>query len=148
MESGAFVAAALLRYSAKPMDALAQLPEVVEFRHRGRAARNLETLQSVVPAAGASKLSRFLRQVPDPDAALNYLERYLVEAGHPPESIFRPSRRLHAVLALFSHSHFLSDAIVRHPELIDWALDEERLYRVLSNEEMYSALGWGASVGG
>jgi [glutamine synthetase] adenylyltransferase / [glutamine synthetase]-adenylyl-L-tyrosine phosphorylase len=128
------------------VDALTQLPEYVEFRYRGRAAKNIETLRSVLPSGGGAKLSRFLRQMPDPDAALNYLQRYLVEAGHPTESIFRPSRRLHAVLALFSHSHFLSDAVVRHPELIDWALDEERFYRVLSNEEMYSALGWSPAV--
>jgi glutamate-ammonia-ligase adenylyltransferase len=128
------------------VDALTQLPESIEFRHRGRAAKNIETLRPVLPLGGAAKLSRFLQQMPDPDAALNYLHRYLVEAGHPAEWIFRPSRRLHAVLALFSHSNFLSDAVVRHPELISWALDEERFYRVLSNEEMYSALGWSPAV--
>ena len=83
---------------------------VVEFQHRGRARKNIETLRPVLPLGRGAKLSRFLRQMPDPDAALNYLQRYLVEAGHSAESIFRPSRRLHAVLALFSHSHFLSDA--------------------------------------
>jgi glutamate-ammonia-ligase adenylyltransferase len=128
------------------VDALTQLPEDVEFQHRGRAAKNIETLRPALPTGGPAKLSRFLRQMPDPDTALNYLQRYLVEAGHPAESVFRPSRRLHAVLALFSHSHFLSDAVVRHPELINWALDEERFYRVLSNEEMYSALGWSPAV--
>jgi glutamate-ammonia-ligase adenylyltransferase len=128
------------------VDALTQLPDSVEFQHRGRAAKNMETLRPVLPSGGAANLSRFLRQMPDPDTALNYLQRYLIEAGHPPESIFRPSRRLHAVLALFSHSHFLSDVVVRHPELIDWALDEERFYRVLSNEEMHSALGWSPAV--
>jgi glutamate-ammonia-ligase adenylyltransferase len=130
------------------MDVLTELTEHVEFQHPGRARKNLETLGPVLPPAGAAKLSRFLRQTPDPDTALNYLERFLVEARHPAESIFRPSRRLHAVLALFSHSHFLSDAVVRHPELIDWALGEERFYRVLSNEEMYSELGWSPAVAG
>lgn len=128
------------------MDALTQLPEMVEFRQRARALKNLESLSPVVPQSAVGKLSRFLQQMPDPDSALNYLQRYLIEAGHPVESVVRPSRRLHAVLALFSHSHFLSDAVVRHRELVDWALDEERLYRVLSNEEMYSALGWSPAV--
>ena len=128
------------------MDALTQLPENVVFRQRARALKNLESLAPVVPPSGIGKLSRFLQQMPDPDSALNYLQRYLVEAGHSAEAVFLPSRRLHAMLALFSHSHFLSDAVLRHPELIDWALDEERLYRVLSNEEMYSALGWSPAV--
>ena len=51
----------------KTVDALTQLPEYVEFRRRGQAAKNIETLRSILPSGSAAKLSRFLRQMPDPN---------------------------------------------------------------------------------
>ncbi len=127
--------------SSIAMDRSAQLPEGVAWRDPERARRNLAALEPHLPPGGEIQLNLFLRQMPDPDSALNYLERYIVSGGYPARDLFRPSRCLHAALAIFSHSQALADTLFRHPELLNWALDEERLYRVLSNEEMYIDLG-------
>lgn len=114
----------------------------VIFENAVRASRNLEKLSPLLSPEGRHTLALLLRQIPDPDSALNGLERYVAARGGDIDSLFSPHSRLHAALALFSHSRFLADTLFRHPQLLDWAMDEEKLYRVLFAEELRTDLGW------
>jgi glutamate-ammonia-ligase adenylyltransferase len=114
-------------------------------------------------------LQLLLRQSPDPDSAFHYLGRFIVELGGEDErlaenerraeqnggqqdsedprgtavaSLFRSKSRLVALLTVFSHSHALTETLFRYPQLLDWALDSDKLYRVLSAEELRADLGW------
>jgi len=63
-----------------------------------------------------------LRRVPDPDLALNNLERFNKAVLDPRFllGLFRENPRiLHLLLTIFGSSQFLSDILVRHPQLFE-----------------------------
>ena len=93
----------------------------IKFNEPQSAEANLAILESRLAPSLWRILPTLLAQVPSPDDALNFLERYLRETpvavtrhleAHPPA--------LHYLLALFSHSRFLSESLVHQPELILW----------------------------
>src|SRR5437660_5208717 len=71
-----------------------------------------------------------MSKLPDPDSALNYLERYLrpdAETGESRAPFVRTvaylkqhPAALHHLLVIFSYSRFLSETLVQQPELITW----------------------------
>lgn len=112
----------------------------IKFNEPGAAEANLGILRARLPEKLWERLPTFLAQLPNPDDALNFLERYLREA---PESVARHLEThpaaLHYLLSLFSFSRFLSESLVQQPELILW-LDRrgphEGLERMKSREDM------------
>lgn len=67
-------------------------------------------------------LSRLLPRCPDPDMALNSLERFLSHPGGAerlPALIEGRSRTLEKVLQLFSTSQYFSDLLASHPDYLD-----------------------------
>ena len=130
------------RPAAVSSEAVDPLFQRIAFRDPAGARKNIRSLEPYLPENGLVTLERLIRQVPDPDSALNHLERYAKTRGQPLRQLFSPVSRLRAALAIFSHSHFLAETLYRHPELLEWALREEKLYRVLSREEIRSDLGW------
>jgi glutamate-ammonia-ligase adenylyltransferase len=91
------------------------------FNDPPSAEANLALLESRLSYSLWRVLPTLLSQVPSPDDALNFLERYLREASpsvvrhlesHPPALLY--------LLALFSHSRFLSESLVQQPDLILW----------------------------
>jgi glutamate-ammonia-ligase adenylyltransferase len=115
------------------------------FRHPERAHRSLAEVDGRLSPENQEILRSLLRQAPDPDAALHYLTRYLEAAAARPEAGFTASR-LHALVAVFSHSHFLSENLFRAPELLDWVLEEGPLYRALAAEELHAHLALPAAA--
>lgn len=111
-----------------------QLPErlaAVGCQHPEQAAKNVESLaldaetrsqlQAALPA-----LITGLRRVPDPDLALNSLERFCqaVLDRRFLLGLFRDNPRvLHLALTIFGSSQFLSDILVRHPLFFEWLLE-------------------------
>lgn len=90
-----------------------------------RAQANLALIEQRLPAKLWQTLPTLLLQVPDPDGALNYLERYLRDDGR--EGLHRTLRyiernpaALHYLLLVFSYSRFLSETLVQQPELAEW----------------------------
>src|SRR5690348_16400183 len=112
----------------------------IKFNEPGAAEANLGILRAQLPANLWRHLPAFLAQLPNPDDALNFLERFLREA---PASVARHLEThpaaLHYLLSLFSFSRFLSESLVQQPELILW-LDRrgphEGLERMKSREDM------------
>ncbi|MBI3781009.1 MAG: glutamate-ammonia-ligase adenylyltransferase, partial [candidate division NC10 bacterium] len=112
-----------------------------------QARRNLERL------AGPSHLSLFqlilpllmdrLANLPDPDMALNNLERYaeaVLDRGFL-FSLFRDSpKSLDLALTLFGSSQHLSDILIRFPQDFHWLLQPGLLRQTRSKEELVEDL--------
>jgi glutamate-ammonia-ligase adenylyltransferase len=79
-----------------------------------------------------------LGRVPDPDLALNNLERYAQQVLDRQFlfSLFRNPRILHLALTIFGSSQFLSDILIRHPQLFEWLLEPGVLHRPKDKEDL------------
>ena len=112
----------------------------IKFNEPGAAEANLALLRGQLSPQLWERLPTLLAQLPSPDDALNFLERYLREA---PASVTRHLEAhpaaLHYLLSLFSYSRFLSESLVQEPELILW-LDRrgpnEGLERMKSRDDV------------
>ncbi|HKF51606.1 MAG TPA: hypothetical protein VKB26_04800 [Candidatus Acidoferrales bacterium] len=112
----------------------------IKFNEAGAAEANLAILRTRLPQTLWERLPTLLAQLPNPDDALNFLERFLRDA---PASVTRHLEAhpaaLHYLLSLFSYSRFLSESLVQEPELILW-LDRrganEGLERMKSRDDV------------
>ena len=95
--------------------------ESIAFNEPSAAEANLAILETRLSPKLWVALPTLLAQVPSPDDALNFLERYLREA---PASVTRHLEShpaaLHYLLSLFSYSRFLSESLVQQPDLLLW----------------------------
>ena len=106
----------------------------IAFADPARAEPNLDLIEQRLPPNLWSALPALLAELPDPDGALNFLERYLRphHAAHSDESaarnfsaqpityLKRHPAALHHLLAIFSFSRFLSETLVQQPDLLAW----------------------------
>jgi glutamate-ammonia-ligase adenylyltransferase len=93
----------------------------IAFAEPTAAEANLERIEQRLPARLWAALPSLLAQVPDPDGALNYLERYLRAASpHILRELERAPAALHYLLVIFSYSRYLSETLIQQPELIGW----------------------------
>jgi glutamate-ammonia-ligase adenylyltransferase len=134
--------------AAPPGEATGRLPwdgaavAAVGFADPERAHQNLRLLWDgppLVPAPGAVRsvlaallpaTLRALREVPDPDGALNALERFVAAAGPRIAYLARLARDpalLGRVLTLFARSDRFAQSLIARPELLDQLADPESL---------------------
>ncbi len=123
---------------------LSQKLAALGCQHPEQAARNVERLAP--DAAARSQLEAIipalltgLRRVPDPDLALNNMERFheAVLDRRFLLGLYRDNPRiLHLFLTIFGSSQFLSDILVRHPQLFEWLLEPGVIRRPKGKEEL------------
>src|SRR5262249_26318379 len=96
------------------------------LRDPERGWRNLTLLAEKVPLGAlrevCAPLSRFLPRCPDPDMALNNLERFLANpaaVGQLPALLENRARALEILLQLFSTSQTFSDLLCVNPDYLD-----------------------------
>lgn len=95
------------------------------FAEPTRANSNLKLIEQRLPEILWPILPTLLAQLPDPDSALNYLERYLraENAGDNDRVLayleHNPAA-LHYLLVIFSYSRFLSESLIQQPALVVW----------------------------
>jgi glutamate-ammonia-ligase adenylyltransferase len=116
----------------------------IAFAAPASAEANLARIEKMLPTRLWAALPSLLAQVPDPDGALNYLERYLRAA---PPRILRELEHapaaLHYLLVMFSYSRFLSETLIQQPELITWlhrppgAAGRSTLDRIKTPEDLH-----------
>ncbi len=113
----------------------------IAFAEPARAETNLGLIEQRLPGNLWTTLPALLAQVPDPDGALNFLERYVRGA---PESVSdyvaRHPAALHYLLVIFSYSRFLSETLVQSPTLILWLYGSgprDKLERVKTLEDLH-----------
>ncbi|MFQ5883313.1 MAG: bifunctional [glutamate--ammonia ligase]-adenylyl-L-tyrosine phosphorylase/[glutamate--ammonia-ligase] adenylyltransferase, partial [Candidatus Methylomirabilales bacterium] len=115
----------------------ADLPDLLDrLRQIGctdlvRAAKNLESLgqQPLHRQAVARLLPTLLEtlaNIPDPDMALNYLERFfgeVIDRGFLLGLLQESRKSLDLLLTVFGSSQYLSDVLLRYPQLFEWLLE-------------------------
>jgi len=116
------------------------LLEAVEFRNPTRAREDIARLGRGIPERIAARIQALLAAAPDPDEALHFLEQ--LRQGNPAafNRISSVTALLRCLIATFSYSRFLSEAVLRHPEWLLQAADPATLHRMLSAEEFTERL--------
>ena len=97
-------------------------------------------LPSEIAQSSDRSRSWLLKSSADPETAARYLSSF--EQQHPDEAsrVFASPAGLQAAVAVFSHSRFLSEELVRHPDWLRDALAPTDFYRVLPSHEMAARL--------
>lgn len=117
-----------------------RLLEAVEFRNPSRAREDIARLGGGIPEGIAARIHSLLASMPDPDEALHFLERLREESPAGFDHITSSAAALRCLIATFSYSRFLSEAVLKRPEWLLQAADADDLYRVLSVEDFAERL--------
>jgi glutamate-ammonia-ligase adenylyltransferase len=112
----------------------------IEFRDSGRALDNITQLARDLTAGAQARLRSLLPACADPEAALHFLERLHREQQEAFRRLTATPSGLQVLVAVFSHSCFLAEAILAHPDWVDQLLRSADVDRVLSAEEFMGRL--------
>jgi glutamate-ammonia-ligase adenylyltransferase len=113
------------------------LLEAVEFSDPARARREMSFLSANVAPIHLVQLDSLLSASPDPERALLYLVGLKQQNPAVFGRLLGTSSALDRLIAVFSHSRFLADEILKNPE---WMESLEPLDRVLSVEHLVGLL--------
>lgn len=117
--------------------AFAEIP----FRRPNRAQGPFERIAEQLTPPDLETLVTLLRDAPDPDAALSGIDRYIGEGGETAH-LFEADNLLSAAVRIFAHSAYLTDTLVRHPDLLTWCFEDQQMDRLRSTGELRAELGW------
>lgn len=109
----------------------------IAFKDPVKADANLARLEQALPPSLHYPLASLLSQSPDPDGALNLLERYAAKA--PPEVLtelaaFPPA--LTYLVAIFGHSGFLAENFLSEPSLPLQMARDRNFNKLKSKEDL------------
>jgi len=107
----------------------------VPFRNPGRGLADLSRLLPELPETAQRRLEVILRGCADPDGAVHYLSSLRAEQPSAFHRMMRAPNALQFLVAVFSHSRFLSEDVLRNPEWLESLPQSGDLYRVISAEE-------------
>jgi glutamate-ammonia-ligase adenylyltransferase len=112
----------------------------IRFRDPAVAEQNFGRIRERLSSAAAEALPNLLADSPDPDAALNLLERLVSTAGEPVLGLLgratpREQALLHYVLALFGNSQFLGETLIQNTDILQALAREKDLGRSHSRED-------------
>jgi glutamate-ammonia-ligase adenylyltransferase len=110
------------------------------FRDKERAAANLAQLARDIPAGALARVRLLLGSAADPDTALHYLVRFREAQPAAFQRLAVSPAGMQYLVAVFSSSRFLSEALLRHPEWIELLPGRGDLHRVITTEELEQAL--------
>jgi len=110
------------------------------YRDRARASREMGELARELPPVTANRLDLLLSASPAPEQGLQYLARLRERQPSWFQRLTRSTAGLRYLIAVFTHSHFLSEELLRHPEWADQLLEAGNLQRVLTAEQMRGML--------
>lgn len=121
---------------------LEDIVQNVAVHERERALRNLAAISGRVTSGVMAVLPSLLAESPDPDTALNGLERF-VSAATPQmlRLLDRHPQLIHYVLVTFGYSPYLGDTLVQNPDVLAAFAKSAALDRALSAEDYRLALG-------
>jgi len=126
--------------SRQPLDVAAALSRV-PFRDPETAKQILPRVLSSVPSGLALALPALFADTPDPDTALILFDRL---SGESSEEVLRLLNRhnflAHYAIAVFGHSRYLGETLIKNVDLFNSFLREKNLDRSFSREEFHGAL--------
>lgn len=108
------------------------------IRSLAAAGRDRETVAGVFVLAWD-----LIRSSPDPDSTLVTWDRYVAASPEPGAhfaSLLRQPRRLEFLVGIFSRSRFLSEVLIRNPEMLDWVTDPARVSKRRPYEKLVEEL--------
>ncbi len=97
---------------------MSKLPVEIEFRDAARASESLARFLDQLPAEWQDRVCSWLAASPSPDEAVHFLVRFHAEQPAAFARIAQTGPGLQLLIAVFSHSRFLSEAVLLYP---DWA---------------------------
>jgi glutamate-ammonia-ligase adenylyltransferase len=111
------------------------------FREPERARKDLERMRGRLPVGVITALAPLLSESPDPDQALNLLERLARQGGHELITLFDRNRvLLHHAIAIFGHSYWLGETLLHHPDIFYSLHREKNLERSLGRDDYRESL--------
>jgi glutamate-ammonia-ligase adenylyltransferase len=113
-----------------------RLLEQIQFRDPTRASGDIRRLSRALPHNIQTRIRSLLSSAPDPDEALHLLERLHRERPQAFDRLTAPANGLPSLIAVFSYSRFLSEAILKQPEWMEELLDAKDMHRSLAAEEL------------
>jgi glutamate-ammonia-ligase adenylyltransferase len=116
-----------------------RLPNL-SFRNRLRAMREIGELSRSLPPAALNRFDLLLATSAAPEEGLRYFAR--LREQHPSffQRLTLSTAGLRYLIAVFTHSHFLSEEILEHPGWAEQLLEAGDLHQVLTAETMREML--------
>jgi [glutamine synthetase] adenylyltransferase / [glutamine synthetase]-adenylyl-L-tyrosine phosphorylase len=119
---------------------MAHLLEEIRFRDRARALGEIKQVQQGIPPEVHDRIKFLLATSADPDGALHYLCRLYQTHPVPFSRLVSHSDALQILVAVFAHSHFLSEEVLQHPDWVEELAAAPNLSRVLTCEDYVDRL--------
>ena len=110
------------------------------YRDRARANREMSELSRWLPPATLNRFDLLLSTSPAHEQGLRYFARLHEQQPSWFQRLTRSTAGLRYLIAVFTHSHFLSEEVLRHPEWADQLLESGNLPLVTPPEQMRAAL--------
>jgi [glutamine synthetase] adenylyltransferase / [glutamine synthetase]-adenylyl-L-tyrosine phosphorylase len=109
----------------------------IPFLDRAKAEANLERLDERIPSSLEAPLASLLAQSPDPDGALNLLERHTQRASREAmEELARYPSSLTYLVAIFGHSGSLAESFLAEPSLAIQFARDRNFTKLKSKEDL------------
>jgi [glutamine synthetase] adenylyltransferase / [glutamine synthetase]-adenylyl-L-tyrosine phosphorylase len=112
----------------------------IGFRQPERARVHAARLTERVPEETVARVRYLLEGAADPDRALDYLTRLLDDSAEVFARLTRTAAGLQSLVAVFCQSRFLSEEVLRRPELLEELCASGELYRQLGVETIAERL--------
>ncbi len=116
-----------------------QLREI-QFRDLSRSAQNLARLVEGLSEEGRERLLSLVAVSADPDGAVHYLERFEREQRAAFDRLAASASGFDLLVPVFSQSHFLSEAVLIHPDWIEELTAPGSLDRIRTKEDFEERL--------
>jgi [glutamine synthetase] adenylyltransferase / [glutamine synthetase]-adenylyl-L-tyrosine phosphorylase len=110
------------------------------YEDTARAQREIETLAGSFPAGIRDRFDMLLAASPAPELGLHYFARLREQQHIAFERITRSIAGMRHLVAIFTHSRFLSEEILEHPDWADELRDAGGLQRALTEEALRTRL--------
>jgi [glutamine synthetase] adenylyltransferase / [glutamine synthetase]-adenylyl-L-tyrosine phosphorylase len=109
----------------------------ISFLDRTKAEANLERLGQRIPSNLEAPLASLLAESPDPDGALNLLERHTQQASREVlEELARYPTSLTYLVAIFGHSGSLAESLLAEPSLAIQFARDRNFAKLKSKEDL------------
>ncbi|HEY4361570.1 MAG TPA: glutamine-synthetase adenylyltransferase [Bryobacteraceae bacterium] len=110
------------------------------YRDRPRALREIANLARALPVAVRNRFDLLLASSPAPERGLLYFDLLRERQPAAFEHFTRSTAGLRHLVALFTHSHFLSEEVLQHPEWAEQLLNAGELQKAISVDVLRSRL--------
>ncbi len=107
----------------------------IEFRDAARASDSLARFMEGIRLEWQDRICSLLAAAPCPDEALHYLERLHGEQPAGFQRIAEAGPGLQLLVAVFSHSRFLSEAVLQNPQWLQELAEGTALQRLFLAED-------------